>query len=277
MGRAITLAGLDFTSTALNVRWSGLRLDGWDGSPQSTMALTQKPRDHGAWASEAFLTPRIVTLSGWVQGASPADITAAIDILNAAVDITAATLTVVDDGVAARSSSVARQGDVIFTSQSTNLVKQFSVQMVAKDPRKYGPTVTVGPVAPPSSSGGLTFAATFPLVFAATVTPGTIAFPNPGNVAAPCIIRIDGPTIGAAVTHSSTGAQMVFAETLTINTGEYLIVDMAARTARLMGQASRIGFVTSRGWFNLDPGANDIAYNGTGGTLSVTGPQGAWL
>lgn len=277
MGRAITLGSVDFTSSALGVRWSGIRLDGWDGSPQSTLALTQKPRDHGAWASEAFLMPRIMNLSGWCQGADPGTVMAAVDALNAAAGILATTLTVDDDGVLPRMSQVARQGDIIFSPKSTNLVKQFSAQIVAKDPRKYGQAMTVGPISPPSSSGGLSFPLSFPLDFAATVTPGTLSFYNPGNIAAPCVIRIDGPTVGAAITHTSSSAQLLFADTLTINSGEYLIIDMAARTARLMNQSSRIGYVTSRGWFNLDPGANDITYNGTGGTMTLTAPQGAWL
>jgi hypothetical protein len=36
---------------------------------------------------------------------------------------------------------------------------------------------------------------------------------------------------------------------------------MDRREVLAQGQAARAGYVTSRGWFSLDPGPNDIAFS----------------
>jgi len=46
-----------------------------------------------------------------------------------------------------------------------------------------------------------------------------------------------------------------------LGVGEFLTVDMDRREVLAQGQSARSGYVTSRGWFTLDPGDNVIAFS----------------
>jgi phage-related protein len=48
---------------------------------------------------------------------------------------------------------------------------------------------------------------------------------------------------------------------LALEAGEFVTVDMEAREVLAQGQSARAGYVTSRGWFTLDPGVNTIAFS----------------
>lgn len=94
---------------------------------------------------------------------------------------------------------------------------------------------------------------------AVTVT-GQVSLVNPGNETGPVRLRIDGPCRGPVVTHVSTGAQLVFASSLVLGVGEWLEVDMEARTVLANGQATRAPWITSRGWSGFTPGENTWAF-----------------
>lgn len=259
------------------VTWIAQTVAGW-GSPAGTLNLTQRPRDHGAWRSNSFLTPRVIAITGTIQAPAPSLLAAARHQLNAACSLDDTTFSVTEYGETLY-STVTRQDEVLFGDE-TETWTTFSLQLVAEDPRRYGQSASLQ-TAMPSSSGGLTFSTTFPLVFASTVVPGVVSFDNPGNIDAPVTIRIDGPCSGPIVTHISSGSQLVFESSLTLGTGEWLIIDMAERTVKAQGQASRTGYVTSRGYFSLSPGHNDVAFNAqtynSSARMTVTAPQGAWL
>lgn len=273
-----SLGAVNFNDVDDNgVYWFAEQIQGW-GSPGTTLTLTQKPRGHGAWRSESYLTPRVVAVNGTIQAPSKTLLAQARHQLNAACSLDDTTFSVTEYGETLY-TTVTRQDEVLYGDE-TELWTTFSVQLVAEDPRRYGQVASLQ-TAMPSSSGGLTWPATFPLVFNSTVVPGTVSFFNPGNIAAPVMLRIDGPCSGPIITHVGTGTQLVFAASLTLATGEFLIVDMAERTVKAQGQASRTAYVTQRGYFDLTPGANDVAFNAdvynSAARLTVTAPQGAWL
>jgi len=103
-------------------------------------------------------------------------------------------------------------------------------------------------------------ALTVPFLIDAVTVTGQVSLVNPGNEAGPVHLRIDGPCAGPVITHISTGAQLVFSSALVLNAGEWLEVDMEARTVLANGQASRSGWITSRGWSQFDPGLNTWAF-----------------
>lgn len=278
MARQIQIGAIDLSSTALGVRFRGQKLIGWDGSPGTTLAVTQKPRDHGGWPSEAFLPSRILTLTGMISGSSPGTVTAAFDALNAAVALGPTTLTVTDDGVGPRTMTVYRQAEIIAIPNPTNLVRGFSIQFVAPDPRKYGPLVSVS-TALPATSGGETWPVTWATSWTESVVSGVVSINNPGNISCPVQFRIDGAVVGPSVVHMTTSTSIVFSSSLSLALGEFLLVDTGKKSVLAQGQARRDGYVTSRGWFYMQPGANDWAFRGTpsaSALLTITAPQGAW-
>lgn len=251
---------------ASGIMWVLDDFQGW-GSPKPTISVAQRPRALGGWAGASYLEPRNLALTGTVTAPTPALLSDAVDRLNAAVSLSETTLTVYEQG-RVRTLTV-RRADEVLVSWNGDLAADFSVQLVATDPRKYGPLIT-GTTNLPSSSGGLTWPITFPVVWSATHVTGIVTLTNAGSIVGPVTLRINGPVSGPSITHLGTGAALTFASSLILNAGEWLDVDMEARSVLANGQSSRNGWVTSRGWFGLDPGVNQFAYNAASYNSSTT-------
>jgi hypothetical protein len=269
----VTLAGMPLNGTDdTGCSWLFETLDGWHGSPGSSLSLTQKDRAPGAWVSPRQLTPRTVTLGGSVVAPTIATLRAAMDRLNAAVSIDARLLTVTEDGLT-RSLIVYRGDDVLWLRVSPTEAN-WSAQVTAADPRKFGQSVTTR-TALPSVSGGLTIPFTIPFAIATDLVSGVAAAENEGNATGPVTLRIDGPVTGAQVTHNGTE---VLGVSLAVAAGQWLEVRMEERLVRLNGEAPRNSWVTDRGWSGFDPGMNSWAFTATSGSglLTVTATP-AWL
>lgn len=240
-------------------RWIVQKFDGW-GSPASTAVFTQRARGHGSTASEAFYTDRVMAVEGLILTESPELLSAALDLLNASVTLEQFTMVVSETGYI-RHVLAQRQGEVIVT-RLNNRQARFSIQIVAKDPRKFGDLITVS-TRLPSSSGGRTYPDTYPLTYTGVTETGVVRLTNTGNEQAPVWLRVDGPVPagGWTVTHVGKKQALTFASSLSLTSGEFVTVDMDRREVLAQGQAARAGYVTSRGWFDLDPGDNDIAFS----------------
>jgi hypothetical protein len=245
----------------------------WDDSPASTAELTQRARGHGATSSEGFFTSMVYTLTGVIMAPTVALGVAARNALSAAVTLDEFQMTVAE-GDSILHSMVKRQDQIIF-KRINPTDRTFSIQIAAKDPRKFG-DLTTATTRLPFSEGGLTFPITFPITFTGVSGTGVVRVNNPGNVAAPVWLRIDGPIPagGWSITHQGKQQTLTFATALELGAGEFVTVDMDRREVLAQGQAPRSGYVTSRGWFDLDPGDNDIAFSSQNysstATLTVT-------
>jgi hypothetical protein len=252
------------------------KLEGW-GSPKSTVQVTQKPRSHGGWRSEAFLTPRTIVLTGTIEAPTAALLAQSRHALNAAASLSDTAFSVTEYGETLY-ATVARNDEVIYGGE-TPLWTSFSVQLIAPDPLRYGPIVTAS-TGMASSSGGLTWPVTWPVSWPSTVSSGTISINNPGNETVYPLIRVDGPCPGPILTHIGSGTQLVLSSSLVLQAGEWLLIDMKRRKTLANGQSSRDGYITSLGWFGFEPGPNDIACAGSvynaGALFTVTTPMGAW-
>lgn len=235
------------------------KFDGW-GSPASTAVLTQRARGHGATSSEGFLRARIMTVEGLILAPSPYALSEAADTLSAAVSLDRFPMLVSEHG-RIRNVMAQRQDEVIFT-YLTDTIARYSIQIAARDPRKFGDLITAS-TRLPFSEGGLAFPVTFPVTFTGTSGTGVLRINNPGNTPAPVWLRIEGPIPpgGWTVTHVGKQQTVAFSTALTLGSGEFVTVDMDRKEVLAQGQAPRSGYVTSRGWFSLDPGDNDIAFS----------------
>ena len=245
---------------AYGVRWSLTTFDGWDGSPSPTLQLTQRARGHGATGSESFMTARVMTLGGLIHAPDRAALEDAFTRLNAAIKLDAFEILVLESRQI-RNMSVRRQGEVIPTRHSDKL-GAYSVLVAAKDPRKFGDLVTAT-TRLPFSEGGLSWPLSFPVTFTGVSGTGQVTVNNPGNTEAPVWLRIDGPIPagGWTITHQGKKQSLTFATALALGAGEFVTVDMDRREVLAQGQSARSGYVTSRGWFSLDPGDNVIAFS----------------
>lgn len=241
--------------------WAVGEFEGWEGSPASTLQLTGRARGNGSTESEAFLGHRTMSISGTVKTAD-GQLSYMEDRLNAACSLQPFTLAVVESG-RVRHSVARRQDQVMFKSRpGSKTTADFSIQFVAKDPLKYGDLVSLT-TALPSESGGLVYPVTYPVTYTGVSVTGVVTVNNPGNAQAPVWLRVDGPIPagGWTVTHVGKRQSLTFATSLALEAGEFVTVDMEKREVLAQGQSARAGYVTSRGWFSLDPGDNDIAFS----------------
>ena len=260
-GRLISLGGLVLGQyDGRGVKWSVNKFDGWDGSPASTTQFDQRARGHGATTSEGFLTPRFLTIEGKITAPSLALLDESRDMLNAAVTLELTEM-LVSESASVRNVMVKRQGAVV-VDMITDTVASYSVLVGAPDSLKYGDLVTASTLLP-SSSGGLVYPATYPVTYTGVSNTGVIRVRNEGNTQAPVWLRVDGPIPagGWTVTHVGKKQSLTFSTSLALGAGEFITVDMERREVLAQGQAARAGYVTSRGWFSLDPGDNDIAFS----------------
>jgi hypothetical protein len=206
------------------------------------------------------MKPRVLELSGVVTAPSLGDLDDAFDRLHEAVSLDDTDLIVSEVG-RSRHCSVRRSGEVIQEYRSDR-VATYSVLVTAKDPRKYGDLVSAS-TGLPSVTGGLTYPITYPKTYSGVTNSGVVTVTNNGNESAPVWFRVDGPIPagGWSITHLGKNRTLTFATSLALASGEFVTIDMDAREVLAQGQSARSGWVTSRGWFDLDPGDNPIAFS----------------
>lgn len=231
------------------------------GSPQGTLAPVQKPRQAGAWAGLSYAKGRSFVVNGTTIAPTPALAQQALDTLNAAASLDATLLTYVTEA-GPRWTLTRRDGEVIPT-WINSVAFSWSVQFFSADSRMFGVSLS-GSTFLPASSGGLTIPFTVPFTINSTVVSGQVSLTNPGNETGPVVLRIDGPTTGPQITHAGSAQALIFASSLVLNSGEWLTVDMEKHTAMANDQASRAGYITSRGWSGFDPGVNVWSFTAVG-------------
>lgn len=255
----VNMGGLDlFAEDSVNATDIILSdMEGWEGKPKPSIEVTRKPRQPGGWAGESFSGARHVAMSGWLRTDDPSALQGATDALNAAFDLSETLMRVTEYGVTRW--VMARNEDEVIVKRVSSVAAKWSAQVVVLDPRKFGAELTAF-TGLPSSAGGLTVPFTVPFSVDAVTVSGQVNLTNPGNAAGPVRLRIDGPVTGPVVTHVGSGASLMFASSLVLGAGEYLDIDMEARTVLANGQSSRSGWVTARGWSQFEVGKNTWSF-----------------
>lgn len=102
-------------------------------------------------------------------------------------------------------------------------------------------------------------------VYPATAGTGSVVLTVGGNIATDPVIRILGPCTDPRIANDTTGKTMELVG-LALAAGEYLELDVAARTIRLNGEgsvsANRYRFLdfAASSWWDLVPGPNTIRF-----------------
>lgn len=242
------------------VLWGVEDVAGW-GPTGSTVAQTQRPRQSGAWSGGKYAKARAVTVKGGFEAPNPEAAQDALDRLATAVSLDEFRLAITET-TSARWTLAYQTGELIPFWVSPTTV-EWSFQVASDDWRKFG-TPMSGSTTLPSTTGGLAIPASglaLPFSINAVSVTGQVNLVNPGNDSGPVVLRVDGPCAGPEIIHVSTGASLKFASSLVLLKGEWLEVDMEARTAKANGQVSRAGWITSRGWSQFDPGPNTWTFN----------------
>jgi hypothetical protein len=253
---------------------------GVDDLPEFRTSDTERPSDHGLFPGRDLAGGRTIEIELEIGGASEAAFRANV---NAFV-----TATVIRDTEAPLSFRLPSLGDRRINCRPRRRVVPVDVpytlrngaavvQFVATDPRIYDNTETVLSTAAATSGGGRTYNRTYPLTYAAGGTGGNLTATNTGNFPTRPVLTITGPSTSPRVENVTAGKHLLF--DLTLGVGDFLVVDLDARTILLGGTASRYSSLAAgSSWWDLAPGDNLLKFTSADsmGTLEVR-YRSAWL
>jgi hypothetical protein len=152
-----------------------------------------------------------------------------------------------------------------------------SVELFAADPLIYSDTTGLVTLLSDWDVGGLLFDLEFDAIFGGGGSFGTSTINNAGSAVAPVFITINGPVTNPEIRNVTTGQSLGF--TVTLDVGELLEIDSAARTVMLGGSADRYSYLTLPQWWGLVPGRNEIRYFADAAVASIATVRyrSAWI
>jgi hypothetical protein len=254
---------------------------GLDDLPDSRTSDTPRPSDHGLFAGTDFAAGRTVDLTVKVEAASAALFRSALDSLIDVTDLQPAELPLtfrLPGMTANRRINVRPRRRAVMPAKGLyGKITRVALQFFATDPRVYADDETVLSTSAATTGGGRTYNRVYDLTYAAGGTGGSIAALNAGTFPTRPTLKITGPATTPRVENVEAGAFLAF--NLTLAAGEFLVVDLAARTVLLGGTASRYSTLAiGSSWWQLPPGTSTIRFSSadSAGTLELR-YRSAWL
>jgi len=259
------------------VEWWVTKEDGWSTGPGVRLELSERPQRNGTFDAPSFRSARVITLEG--TAVAPDE-----DSRERAKDRIAAVLA---DGsglveLSVRERMVTRRALVRLSAgtkviDTTPVSFDWSVQLTAPDPLRYGVDVHEASCGLPRPGAGIAFPLAFPLAFGEPAD-GSLAVTNAGTTVAWPRWTITGPCTQPVIRNDSTGERLAFS--LSLAEGDVLVVETAARTVFLGGASRRAALLPRSSWFGLPPGNTTVGFsafdNSASGTLRV-GWRDAWI
>lgn len=253
----------DFTWNAVDddgVIWFVTRDEDWWRGTNRRVSHYEKPFADGFGRSRSRAGARAITFEGCMKAPTRALRDARVDAF-AALCGDGGTVQLIGPGLDGQ-----YQLDVEYTdppdivSVSPREVK-WQMVLIASSPLKRSVNeYTTGQVELPSTSGGLTFPVTFPVTFSGVVTSGTAMLTNGGTADVGLVLRIEGPAPNPRITLTRGTDIQTLRVDVTVEAGQWLTIDTAARTVMLNDLVSRRGMVA--GTFPiLAPGTSELSWN----------------
>lgn len=244
------------------VYWGLTSLEGWDDGWEGNAALDQRPTADGGWASLQYAVPRVIQLGGTIDAETWDDATRAFQRLLAQLPFRQLGSIAVSEGegtVPEMTALVRQHGKPMLPGDVRNEgYAEFSLSLIAPDPRKYDTTSRMTSLVLPISSGGLSFPITFPISFPVSTTRSQATLENDGNVLTYPTMMLVGPCPPATITNLTTGEVMRVADPVPAD--QSLVIDVLGNTATTGGQGRRVLGT----WWGLVPGVNEIAFAADG-------------
>jgi hypothetical protein len=247
------------------VEWWVTKEDGWSGGPGVRLELSDRPQRDGSFDAPSFRSARVITLEGTAIAPDEGVRERAKDRLAAVLaDGSRLTPLVVAERTVRRTALV-RLSSAIKIVDTTPVSFDWSLQVTAPDPLRYGADLHTETCGLPRPARGMAFPVRFPLVFGQGEG-GVLALVNSGTATVRPVWTITGPCGQPVIRNDSTGERMAFS--LSLAEGDVLTVDSAARTV-FLGEASRRAALLPRSkWFGLPPGSTTIGFEALDNTVT---------
>lgn len=255
---------------------------GWD-SPPAAGSVVQRSADHGGWPAPQYYGPRVLTLlcsaeapTQALRDQARAQLQQVMPTGTSSTDLaTFALLEPVPKQVRVRRNGGAPVPETCPTLTSVD----FSIPMVAPDPRKYATQPQQASVIlPVPIINPLVLPATGPVTFPGGVPPEsvTITALNAGTFETRPQLTLTGPITSPAIVNANTGQQITYSG-LTLGASDVLEIDTDNRQSFRNGQFQPAD--PSSSWWVLqggtpeNPGVTTVFVSGTtpgGAQLSMT-------
>ncbi len=241
------------------VQWKLTKLDGWDDGWEGAGGVDQRTQADGAWVSSQYAGPRVVHLGGSFHTGSWDDATTAWDRLLAQIPFRQlSTLRVsTGEGTLQEKTALVRQHEKPIVTRHHGH-GNFSLSLLAPDPRKYDSASRNAALVLPLLTGGIAPPLTPPFTITGSTSLSQITLTNDGNVTTYPTLVVVGPCPPARIVNLTTGEALRVVDSVPAD--QTLLIDVQAGTATTGGQSRRV----LGSWWGLAPGANEIAFHADG-------------
>lgn len=275
----MTYNGLTFgASTSYGIQ----SITGLHDLPEVRTSDRARARNHGQFQGSDYLGGRDIEVGVTITSQHPSDATwQAFSQALVAGQTTEFPLTIQVPGVALGGALTVnarvRKLSLPVNMDYYNGIGRAMVQFHCTDPRLYSSTLQTVNFTQATTSGGMTFNATFNLSFGGAVSGGTATCTNGGEFPTPWVGTITGPIVEPRIENVTTGQTIYFTGTLTA--GQTLVVGSLDKTALLNGTSSRYSWVKyGTQWFDLAAGDNILRLAGSSGTGTMAVQfRSAWI
>lgn len=225
-------------------------LTGWWGLPDLRGETDNIPGTHGRFRRTQYLRDsRAITLTGHILTEDNYELVATRDRLETALAAGGGLLKVTTSQTGTWERYV--EIDTLNIEPDHGRVyTKFTVDMVATDPRRYGPWQQLGPVQLPISQGGVRLPQRMPWNFGSTVAGSTLLVPNSGEIDMYPEIIVEGGFTRLSVYDLTSGARVTLDRPYPA--GSLVVFDSAGRRASVDGQ-DVTRWMTRRQWFKIPP------------------------
>lgn len=234
------------------------RWDGWFGSPGVRADKTDRLWGHGTFSDRGWRDARLIIIEGNAHfGSEQAAFDGYNRLMSAGAQGTFHTLTVEDSLFGTLTATVRLANEVVADWLMPGILS-FQIQLLATDPRKYGPAIvesTGVAVAGDGLQWDLFASAGVPggLDFGNAGDPGSVTITNPGTADTGQRFTLSGSAPnGFTIRHIQTDS--VLGYSVPLARGESLVLNSADGTAWLNGYADRSAKLTRRDWVRLGAG-----------------------
>lgn len=275
-GSTFTLGGITINggTDANGCDWILTKETGWFGSPAIKTARVDKPASRGLFRGNEFRGGRVMTLEGTLSAPNVNALRAAQRAIGGICPNPHLQypLTVVEESGLSLYANVALDGEILTTPISA-LSVDFSIQLVAPDPRKFSanPT-TLSTLLASGGVGGVLYPVMYPVSYGPAGVPGALTLTNHGTADADPVCVLTGPLTNPALIRADTGDTVTYHDTL--GATDTVTIDFGTGDVTLNGE-NRRPLVSALQWFEV-PAQSSInllfrsANVADTGTLSVT-------
>lgn len=248
----VSILGVTFSGAVApdsGLIWSDV--EGWRGLPDARGDGDSIPGGHGRFArTEIFRESRVITFKGAIYAADNHELAEVCERLENELAAGIGPMVVCTEATGEWTRWV-EIDTVKIAPDHGRRSTEVTIDMIAPDPRRYGPLQVTEKVGLPVVEGGVRFPQSTPFNFGRVSGESRLSITNAGRIDLMPRILVSGGFSSVVVTDVTTGRSVRLE--WPVAEGEVLVLDQGTRRAELPGvEVTR--WMSLRQWFSIGPG-----------------------